>query len=157
MFIDVAERLRDREDLVFHIIGGGSQYNYVRQRAKNIKRLYVHGEVTREELINDYLPEADIVVNTSLNEGTCVSLIEAQAAGRIVIATDVGGTRDIMYSAYLVSSNDEEKLVNLLLGIVKNWKSCRSFAGLRRNMVIVKFDLDIMVSRIFNLYKGLLS
>jgi glycosyltransferase involved in cell wall biosynthesis len=38
----------------------------------------------------------DAVVLTSLNEGTPVSLIEAMAAARPVIATDVGGVRDLM-------------------------------------------------------------
>jgi glycosyltransferase involved in cell wall biosynthesis len=38
----------------------------------------------------------DAVVLTSLNEGTPVSLIEAMAGARPVIATDVGGVRDLM-------------------------------------------------------------
>ena len=38
----------------------------------------------------------DAVLLSSLNEGTPVSLIEAMAAGKIVISTDVGGVRDLM-------------------------------------------------------------
>jgi glycosyltransferase involved in cell wall biosynthesis len=37
----------------------------------------------------------DVVALTSLNEGTPLSLIEAMACGRPVIATDVGGVRDL--------------------------------------------------------------
>lgn len=37
----------------------------------------------------------DIVVLTSLNEGTPVSLIEAMSAQKPIIATDVGGARDL--------------------------------------------------------------
>jgi glycosyltransferase involved in cell wall biosynthesis len=39
----------------------------------------------------------DIVTLTSLNEGTPVSIIEAQAAGKFVVATEVGGIRDILH------------------------------------------------------------
>ncbi len=38
----------------------------------------------------------DVVVLTSLNEGTPVALIEAMAAARPVVATDVGGVRDVV-------------------------------------------------------------
>jgi glycosyltransferase involved in cell wall biosynthesis len=42
------------------------------------------------------LAGSDIVCLTSDNEGTPVSLIEAQAAGKVVLATDVGGVRDVI-------------------------------------------------------------
>ena len=40
--------------------------------------------------------DLDLVALTSLNEGTPVTLIEAMCAGRAVIATEVGGVRDLM-------------------------------------------------------------
>jgi glycosyltransferase involved in cell wall biosynthesis len=40
--------------------------------------------------------DLDVVVNSSRNEGTPVSLIEALAAGRPVVATRVGGTPDLV-------------------------------------------------------------
>jgi glycosyltransferase involved in cell wall biosynthesis len=39
----------------------------------------------------------DVVVLTSRNEGTPVALIEAGAAGKPVVATRVGGVRDVVY------------------------------------------------------------
>ena len=38
----------------------------------------------------------DIVALTSLNEGTPVTLIEAQASNKPIVSTDVGGVRDIL-------------------------------------------------------------
>jgi glycosyltransferase involved in cell wall biosynthesis len=40
--------------------------------------------------------DLEAVCLTSWNEGTPVSMIEAMAAGRPVIATDVGGVRDVL-------------------------------------------------------------
>jgi glycosyltransferase involved in cell wall biosynthesis len=53
----------------------------------------------------------DIAALTSKNEGTPVSLIEAQAANRPIISTEVGGIRDIVdagNTAFLVRPDDQE-------------------------------------------------
>lgn len=54
----------------------------------------------------------DIVMLTSLNEGTPVSLIEAQAANRPIISTRVGGIENVVSSdtALLAESGDAEAL-----------------------------------------------
>ncbi|MFH1624602.1 MAG: glycosyltransferase [Pseudomonadota bacterium] len=52
----------------------------------------------REDLDVIYA-DLDIVALTSLNEGTPVSLIEAMAAGKPVVATDTGGVRDLVTSS----------------------------------------------------------
>jgi len=41
-------------------------------------------------------PALDIVALTSFNEGTPVSLIEAQVAEKLVVSTNVGGVRDVI-------------------------------------------------------------
>ena len=46
--------------------------------------------------IPDVCFASDVVMLTSDNEGTPVSLIEAQAAAVPVIATDVGGVRSVV-------------------------------------------------------------
>lgn len=55
----------------------------------------VHFTGWQEDLLRAY-QNLDIVCLTSLNEGTPLSLIEAMAAGRAVVATDVGGVRDLL-------------------------------------------------------------
>lgn len=49
----------------------------------------------RKDLTKVYA-DLDIVCLTSLNEGTPVSLIEAMASGRAVVATEVGGVNDLL-------------------------------------------------------------
>lgn len=49
----------------------------------------------RQDLLAVY-GALDVACLTSWNEGTPVSLIEAMAAGRAVVATDVGGVRDVL-------------------------------------------------------------
>lgn len=61
--------------------------------------------------IETALPGLEIVALSSLNEGTPVSLIEAQAANIPIISTRVGGIEDIVLeneTALLVENNDLE-------------------------------------------------
>lgn len=65
----------------------------------------------------------DIMALSSLNEGTPVSLIEAQASSLPIVSTDVGGVRDIVdrdRSAFLVESQDQEHFTNKLRALAED-------------------------------------
>ena len=67
--------------------------------------------------MSEVMPAFDCVVLSSDNEGTPVSLIEAQAAGVPVISTDVGGVRNCMIenkSGIIVPRNNIEALSQAL-------------------------------------------
>lgn len=63
----------------------------------------------------------DIVALTSLNEGTPVSLIEAQAAGIPIVTTNVGGIRDVVMedkTALIAESGNREEFTEKLLQLI---------------------------------------
>ena len=65
----------------------------------------------------------DIVCLTSFNEGTPVSLIEAQAANKPIVSTRVGGIADIVIdgeTALLADVQDAEKFSDYLLQLVQD-------------------------------------
>jgi glycosyltransferase involved in cell wall biosynthesis len=90
----------------FVIIGDGKLRQKLEAQAKS---LFLGDDVvflgTRKDPENFY-PALDIVALTSLNEGTPLTLIEAMANARPVIATDVGGVVDLLGS--IVSTVDAE-------------------------------------------------
>ena len=63
----------------------------------------------------------DIVTLTSLNEGTPVSIIEAQAAGKYVVSTNVGGIEDVLHPecGLLSEINDKNTFFENLLKTVQ--------------------------------------
>ena len=75
----------------------------------------------RPENIPDILKSTDIFVNPSYSEGLPTSVLEACAAGCAVVATDVGGTDEIILdgsTGFHVKSGDKQGLtekVNFLL------------------------------------------
>ena len=65
----------------------------------------------------------DVIALSSLNEGTPVSLIEAQASGKPIVTTKVGGVSNVVKSnetALLVNSFNEEDFHSKLLELVEN-------------------------------------
>lgn len=102
MFLDAAERMIQKgwnAPMKFVIVGDGE----LRQSLTSYSM--AHGladHVIFSGWIRDLLPvyaDMDILVLTSINEGTPVSIIEAMASSVPVIATDAGGVRDLLGSA----------------------------------------------------------
>jgi glycosyltransferase involved in cell wall biosynthesis len=80
--------------------------------------------------IQNVLEGLDIVVLTSLNEGTPMSLIEAQICGKPVVAVDVGGVRDTMVdgeTGILIKGHDLPAFSAAINRLVRN-------PGLREDM-----------------------
>ena len=65
----------------------------------------------------------DIICLTSKNEGTPVSLIEAQASGNPIVSTNVGGIENVISedeTGYLSEIGDLEQFSNNLLKLIEN-------------------------------------
>jgi len=102
----------------------------------------------------------DLVVLTSLNEGTPVSLIEAQAAGVAVISTDVGGVRDCVSSdrsGIIIPSEDENALVQAIMKLASDAALRNEYGAFGAKFVEDKFRHTRLVSDMHALYHGLLS
>ena len=72
----------------------------------------------------------DIVGLSSLNEGTPVTLIEAQAAKKPIVSTDVGGIKDIVQhneTALLSQSGDYNQMAENILRLVSDADFRRSW------------------------------
>jgi len=98
LFLEAAARLRQltNSPVRFLIIGDGNLRNELEAQAKSLGlRDCVSFLGTRKDPENFY-PALDIVALTSLNEGTPLTLIEAMANARAVVATAVGGVVDLL-------------------------------------------------------------
>lgn len=100
----------------------------------------------------------DLVCLSSKNEGTPVSLIEAQAASRFIISTEVGGIKDILHPdcGLLCASEDLENYCKNLLYAVENFETVSRNAGVASKAVIEKFSYRRLCSDMDKLYKDLL-
>ena len=100
----------------------------------------------------------DIVALTSLNEGTPVSIIEAQASGKPVISTTVGGVENIVIPGItaLLSGDNHQSFFNNLLTIVDDDEIRLEMGKEGWNHVQQKFSYHRLISDMKGLYEKLL-
>lgn len=102
----------------------------------------------------------DVVALTSFNEGTPVSLIEAQAAGRPVVATRVGGIQDIVVegqTALLADIWDKQAFCNHLLQVVNNDALRHHLGANSAAHVVQRYGYKRLVQEMGDLYRQLLQ
>jgi glycosyltransferase involved in cell wall biosynthesis len=106
------------------------------------------------------LAAMDIYVQSSNDEGLSLSLLEAMAAGKAVVATNVGGTSEAVIdgvTGVLVSTGSPEAIataINDLLDAPEKW---RSLAQAGRDYIIREFDVQQMMNSYDRLYEALIS
>jgi len=105
--------------------------------------------------------DLDLVVLSSLNEGLPVTLIEAMAAAKPVVATKVGGVGDLVrheQTGMLVPAQDSQALAQGILRVLALSKDERSDMGQAgRKQVYPKYHINTLVSNIETLYTTLLK
>jgi glycosyltransferase involved in cell wall biosynthesis len=163
-FLDAIEKVAEKtsKNIRVFIAGDGSERAIIEQRANDINSKF-KGLITFTSWIEDIAPfnhAMDIVCLSSKNEGTPVSLIEAQAAGVPVISTNVGGVKDIVEegeTGFVVEPNDLEAYANKLLELVEDETLRSKMAENGWDHVGEKFHYTRLVRNIEDYYLRLLQ
>lgn len=119
-------------------IGSGDNYDILKDRCKKeLKNIKVNlmGAIKNSEVYDYYLNnDVDLFVNVSYSEGLPVSIMEAISFGTPVIATNVGGTSEIVDNdnGYLIDCNFEINELAVLIEKVRNLKE-KDYLALRNN------------------------
>ena len=163
MFLDVARKIKDKAahlKFKFLIIGDGEMRQSLEEYAKKIgidRCVIFTGWV--KDLCMAYA-DLDIITLTSLNEGTPVSLIEAMASGKPVVATDVGGVKDIVLdgeNGFLVKSNNADDFSNKLFVLLQDKEKRSKFGMCGRMSVRERYSKNRLINDIEELYEGLIK
>lgn len=168
LFIDAIEFVKNNTDKKIRafIIGDGETRQRLEQyiHSKNLKFSTVPGErklfcfTSWIKRVDHALAGLDIVALTSKNEGTPVSLIEAQAAGRLIVSTNVGGTSDVVgkESGFLTDPDNPLEYKEKLLATVNDFENLNQKAAINRHLVLNKFSYTRLVNDVEKLYRELL-
>jgi len=174
LLLQAAKIIKDRgkgKEFEFLVIGDGELKE---ELARYASELGLHESVTfmgwQRDMPSLY-QAIDAIVVTSLNEGTPVTLMEAMAAGKAVIATDVGGVKDLFGAidarteegynltrhGILVPSGDRHALAEALLFVKDNRTLSNQMADRARAFVLREYALERMIGDLDALYQDVLK
>jgi glycosyltransferase involved in cell wall biosynthesis len=162
LFLDAVELLLKKKIRArFFIVGDGSEKNAIGERANLLNTTYGNC-ITLTSWIKDiatFNAGMDIVCLTSDNEGTPVSLIEAQACNLPVISTDVGGVRDILKegeTGFVVPPKNVRSFAEKLELLVTNKEIRKKMSQNGWNFVEEQFHYTTLVKNMEAYYRELL-
>lgn len=152
--------ISDLQPVKFIVIGDGELRSELEE--------YTDGLDIREHVIftgfradlPDIYADTDIIVLSSYNEGTPVSLIEAMTAGVPIVATKVGGVSDLIHdgvTGLLVPAGDADALAAGVIRLLDDPALRKQMGENAKKAVYPKYDVSNLVKNMDELYNMLLK
>lgn len=160
MLLEAAARVANSvSDAHFVIAGEGPLESELRERAAALgigQNVHFIGRCTN---VPDLLSISRVGVLSSDAEGFSNSILEYMAAGKPVVATDVGGAAEAIAegeTGYLVPSGDSARMAARLVELLANDEMSASFGRAGRERVEQQFSMDRQLELTKKLYRDLI-
>lgn len=108
--------------------------------------------------IDKIYADLDLVVLSSLNEGSPVSIIEGMAAAKAIVSTNVGGVPDLIennLTGILVPSKNPDALAEGIMSLLENPIKRKEMGILAREKSAAQFTKKKLIKNTENLYNEL--
>lgn len=138
------------------IVGYGPDKPLLESMARNFNLNATFTGYVERNRIPIYLSAADIFVNPSWTEGLPLTVMEAMAMEKAIVATDVGGTSDLVKNGkngFLVPPGDVESLANAIKTLALDDKLRHRMGLAGRDIIRTGFDWDTIVQQVEKVYK----
>jgi glycosyltransferase involved in cell wall biosynthesis len=148
--LEVADALPDTR---FVLAGGGDLLEQVKAAAP--ANVSVIGWVDAADLFG----ASDIILSTSENEGMPVALIEAQLAGKPVVATDVGSVSEVIlnHETGIVTNKNAGSIASAVESLILDKTSREQMGRLAIARAQALFSVDRMINAHIELYKSIVK
>jgi len=147
--------LRERPELTLQVVGDGPERALLERLAERLGL----GERVRFLGFRRDIPRLmagfDIFALSSLSEGTSLTILEAMAAGKPVVATRVGGTPALIeegVNGLLVAPGDPDQLARALLRLAEDGELRARFGEANRSAAARNYSVQAMTRGYERLY-----
>ncbi|AEF96208.1 glycosyltransferase family 4 protein [Methanotorris igneus] len=146
-------------DFNFKLIGDGPLFNKIREKIEkeNMKHVELLGKKSQTE-VAEYMRNCSFLILPSISEGLGMVLLEAMACGKAVIATNVGGIREIVkdnYNGFLIPPNNP-KILKEKIEILINDKNLRRKFGKNGKKFSKNFSWENVAKKVRAIYEEML-
>ncbi len=168
MFLEVAAIIKSKtnKNIRFAIIGDGESRPGIEKKAEELGLSYSYFITSPkaktdvvvtswETEIDQALAGLDIVVLTSNNEGTPVSLIEAQSAYIPVVSTNVGGVEDIVIdgeTGFITEVGEVKLFAEYVIRLIEDSKLREKMGKNGYDNVIKRYSKQRLINDMRKLY-----
>ena len=148
--LEVADAL---PDIRFVMAGGGDLLDQVKAAAPSNVSVIGWAEAA------DLFGASEIILSTSENEGMPVALIEAQLAGKPVVATDVGSVSEVIlnHETGIVTNKNAGSIASAVESLVLDKTTREEMGRLAIARAQALFSVDRMVNAHVELYKSIMK
>ena len=172
MFLKVVTHIKEKtsKKVRYFVIGDGEEKNKMKEQCNLLNLDFVEWADQPQKAtitFTSWIKEIDwanagldIITLTSLNEGTPVSLIEAQASNKPIVTTNVGGVKNITIenkTALISQVNDVVDYSNKLIQLIENDQLRHQMGEQGWEFVKERFSYDRLVEDMKSLYINLLN
>jgi L-malate glycosyltransferase len=161
MLLRAAKRIiRSRPEIHFVIAGEGELEQPLRCLSQDLGIAQNVNFIGRCDDIPALLSVSSVCVLTSTAEGFSNSLIEYMAAGKAVVATNVGGACEAIVegkTGFLVKSDDDAEMCERLLELLNDDDKRARFCMEGKRVVAENFSSEVQLKRTIDLYNALLK
>ncbi|HRG51560.1 MAG TPA: glycosyltransferase [Bacteroidia bacterium] len=171
LFLEGIKRVSEKtsQKIRAFIVGDGENRELIEAKAQSLGLAFSDAAHSSSKTILTFtswikdidiaLAGSDIITLTSFNEGTPVSLIEAQAANKPIVSTNVGGIENVVLpgiTALLCKNDDVDEFTEQLLKITESETTRDKMAQEGWKHVKEKFHFTRLVNDMELMYRKLL-
>ena len=151
--------LKEMPEVIFKLYGPVVDEKYYQKCKSLVKELNIEKNFIFEgktSLPQNAYNEADVVMLTSISEAFPFVVLEAMACEKVVVSSDVGGTKEVLEGyGFVVKPKDYEGFSKNVCYILQNPKIAKQMGIEAREKVLLGFTIEDMIENYENLYRSL--
>lgn len=156
IFIDALAGLNNQHSLKAFIVGDGPEHDKLKHQLTSLGLNDTINMLGERGDVEELLAAADIFTLTSETEGMSKSILEALAANLPVVATNVGGNKDLVIqekNGYILDDHAPSSLTQGIEMLIQDSKLRSNMGDESRKLVESEYNPEIFLNRHLAIYK----